>query len=342
MTLSFIPTTRRQTSESKHNVKKHEKSLTESVLSPNRDIPIAASHPLENGWTCFEENELRLNAKQDIHTLESSSHVHSIGNEENVNSFRVAESFMSNTNTTHPIPTLNNPTKTSQVRVVNEKLSNQAMQAFENRNENEFMKKDSNDSSILQLQPSLPPIPAEHPSQFLHQRSHSNCSSLFSNPLVQNIPDQSQSNAILKASLTKRNKKESTENHSIKGNMIDMDGLDRGRVLDPRSRAILDLEPVLDSRQLRILSCHKYPTSASQSGYKIHESNSIQHQKGLLSEPCENSSRFIQKQMNTIQSKEFDPTNALQTVSHNQHQLKQIKDKVTVKVFIYFNKNIVI
>ena len=196
----------------------------------------------------------------------------------------------------------------------------------------------SNDISLINIHPQTPPIPTEHPSLSLkeptRQRTVSTASSHFSNPRVQNIvPDQTLPASLMfsKPSTSKNNTNASIKkekNGKLSQERRTEDKLDTKRVLDPRSRAKLDLEPVHDPHQIRIIHSSNYPSTAPLLSFGVSSAAA-----SALHEPKENSSKFIAKQLNGVKATDFDPVDAMEKfMLHNHESVKAVHDKVTAKV----------
>ena len=112
------------------------------------------------------------------------------------------------------------------------------------------------------------------------------------------------------------------------------DGLDPRRVMDPRSRAILDLEPIHDAHLLRLSSQH-----ASRRVQHIITGNksaplSKPHPPSILQEPAINSTHLLQHKIQLVRQTKFDPVDAMAQYMSNKESLKAVQDRVTAKVII--------
>ena len=216
------------------------------------------------------------------------------------------------------------------------------------------------DVSMLHIHPQTPPIPAEHPSAIRMDRHRTTSSSShFSNPRVQNLPNQDVSQTILNPKLSqningskqpplvvlnpKKASSSSTTKH--KSSKIPLassssvtqhqPSLDPDRVLDPKSRAKLELEPVLNPQQVRILNSPHHPSSHASRPVQVTTSANPPYPVSL-SEPTLNSSKKIQLQMKSVTQSQFDPVDAMaKFMLHNQKEAKFVQDRVTAKVRLF-------
>lgn len=113
------------------------------------------------------------------------------------------------------------------------------------------------------------------------------------------------------------------------------DGLDPRRVMDPRSRAILDLEPIHDAHLLRLSSQHASRRTL-QPLVENKSSSSKPHPPSVLQEPAINSTQLLHHKIQLVRQTKFDPVNAMAQYMSNKESLKAVQDRVTAKVMINF------
>jgi hypothetical protein len=201
------------------------------------------------------------------------------------------------------------------------------------------------DVSMLHIHPQTPPIPAEHPSAIRMDRQRTTSSSShFSNPRVQNLPNQDVSKqpplVVLnpkKASSSSTTKHKSSKIPLASSSSVTQHqpSLDPDRVLDPRSRAKLELEPVLNPQQVRILNSPHHPSSHAARPVQVTTSANPLYPVSL-SEPTLNSSKKIQLQMKSVTQSQFDPVDAMaKFMLHNRKEAKFVQDRVTAKVLLF-------
>ena len=157
------------------------------------------------------------------------------------------------------------------------------------------------------IHPQSPPIPAQHPSLEIHiDNGDSRRSRTVSgSSLISKAPRNSLKTGGMVGGNTKNTKKST--------------GIDQSKILCPRARAKMDLEPKL------ILS--------ESNGF---HSSSVVINNIPSSHPIENSSLGIQRQIHQVKNSEFDPIREIgKYMVQCQEGIKNLQTKVTIKVSIY-------
>lgn len=163
------------------------------------------------------------------------------------------------------------------------------------------------------IHPQSPPIPAQHPSLEIHIDNHDSRRSRTASgsSLIQKAPEGfsagktgGMSGIPVMKNATRKARKQT--------------GFDQTKILAPRSRAKLDLEPMV-----KLVNSAVFPSSSVVINNNIPSSEPIQH-----------SSLGIQMQINHVKNSEFDPVREISRyMMQSQEGVKSLHNKVTAKVF---------
>ena len=163
------------------------------------------------------------------------------------------------------------------------------------------------------IHPQSPPIPALHPSLeiYIDNQDPRRSRTASGSSLIQKAPDSKSFRKLRKSGIPVSN------NTHIKTRK-QVGGFDQEKILDPRSRAKLDMEP-----KVKLVTSTTLPL------------NSIALNSNIpSSEPIHHSSLGIQRQINHVKNSEFDPVREISRyMLQCQEGVKNVHNKVTAKVY---------
>jgi hypothetical protein len=161
------------------------------------------------------------------------------------------------------------------------------------------------------IHPQSPPIPALHPSLEVDNQDPRRSRTASGSSFIQKATDSKSPGKLRKSAIPViKNPSAKTRKQAC--------GFDQGKILDPRSRAKLDMEP-----KVRLVNSTALPLNS------IVLNNNIPS-----SEPIHHSSLGIQRQINHVKNSEFDPVHEISRyMLQCQEGVKNVHNKVTAKVY---------
>ncbi|RKO84747.1 hypothetical protein BDK51DRAFT_27142, partial [Blyttiomyces helicus] len=193
---------------------------------------------------------------------------------------------------------------------------------------------DASDDASVELVPSSPPVPAPHPSQTLvGTHTGATAGSSERHDLAGGESRRSQCRARKTGGVAGSGRAERRTAREPEGDAGPRQP-DPRRIVDPRLRGRLGVEPEFDPRTMRAPPhAPKKPRDTAQPAFVNTALSALPVPSPVsLDRPAPHSSKLIEKQIESVKSARFDPVHAMAALLVNDRDaVRQLQDRVTSK-----------